>query len=190
MLGAKLELSLVRAAALPAAVVAGFTTPRSAATTACREVRQTGGVRIAASPAAVYALLDPRSPASRWALRGERIAEVGGRDHYRLTIPQLPDQSFRITLLHAVASSHISHECADWSGAPMGAALSSTSLYDIAPSESGSLVALTETTRFSAELGAFALNIHSFLMRMSMRADLLRLKYEAETGRDADARAS
>jgi hypothetical protein len=189
MLNPKTELFLIRFAALPVAIVSiGTGLGDNGVATPGEERRHVDGLIIKAPPQRIFDLLDPASSAHRWRIRRDELSAIDLRSGvYRLNSPSLPGQPILIRVLQRHSPTTISHECSAESGGVLGAALSSQSNYDIEPVGDGARVALTETTRFKAGLSGASLAAHSFLMKLSVRMDLLRLKYEAETGRDADA---
>jgi hypothetical protein len=190
MIGPRLELNALRAAALPAALAgATFFRPTRDLSTGEAAVRQTARIRIKATADAVYALLDPAAAHNRWVLRKEQLTPVGvtGRD-FRLESPKAPGVSFLIEVKKAAAPFRIVQRCSSADGGVMGAARGSTSVYELKDADGACETTLTETTEFVVGLPPFLFGFHALLMRFSMRMDLLRLKYEAETGRDADER--
>lgn len=189
MLDPKLELSLVRAAALPAAVAAGLAgLPAANGASAAKTVRHQARIWVKATPEQVHSLLDPNSSRNRWVIRRESVTPLGtsGRS-FRIETPALPDQAFHLEILSVERPFRISYRCGSADGALLGAASASVSVYNVVGDGEGCETTLEETTDFQGVDG-FPLSCHSLLMRLSLRMDLLRLKYEADTGLDADAR--
>ncbi len=188
MFGTRFELAFARTTALPGALLAApFHAPHAVGGSGT--VTQIAKIRIGAAPPAIFALLDPSAAANRWCLRGQTVEIVAAR-HFRLIESPESDRPFSLTVTKSLPPSRMAYRCSPEDGQPIGAVLSSASVYEIAPLGRGASVTLEETTEFISGLTRGSFAFHALAMRNSMRIDLLRLKFEAEEGRDADARAA
>ncbi len=188
----KLEFALVRLAALPASFLAAPLFVGSLGRERVGGVEQRASIRINAAPHHVHTLIDPAAEFNRWRIRGERIEAIDARaGFFRLFVPGMEDRPFELQVTSSTPAARLAATVHCEDRRPFGAIFSSSGVYDISPTNNGgSSVVLTETTLFLSGLPPFHLARHVLIMKLSMRMDLLRLKYEAETGRDADASTS
>ncbi len=188
----KIELSLTRIAALPGSLLAAPLFEDSLGRERVGGLPQSTSVRIKAPPPTVHSLLDPTATFNRWRIRNEVMDLVDARSgRYRHITAGMGDRAFEVHVTRSAPPSVIETTCYAEDRRPFGAVFSSSSAYKIEPTDSGgSFVTLMETTIFIAGMPPFHLARHALIMLMSMRMDLLRLKHEAETGRDADAKAA
>jgi hypothetical protein len=188
----RVELALLRLAAFPASALAAPFCAGTLGRERAGGLAQASSIDIDASPQTAHALLDPGSSFHRWRLRNERIEAIDARaGRFRYHAPVMEDRPFEIRVTRSTPPTVIETNTFAEDRRPFGAVLSSTGLYEIEPTNSGGCrVKLTETTIFLAGMPPYERARHAIMMLAAIRMDLLRLKYEAETGRDADARAA
>lgn len=190
MLSVPFQLAMGRAAAL---ALAGLLAPFYAAAIWSQGERRwaplpKARIRIKAAPTAIHRLLDPAAAKSRWTIRGQRLEAIDARaGKYRLFDPTASDRTFLLQVTQSSPAAFIGHVVKMEDGYCLGAVDHSESRYDIAAKDDGATsVTLTEATTFAHGLPRLHLAFQALIMRFSLSLDLLRLKYEAETGRDAD----
>lgn len=180
------ELFGLRLVALPAAAISA---PFRASTTDIHRatLTQSASIRINASPHDVHALLNPSQPANRWTIRRQALERIAGRaGAYRLHERSLPGRPILLEVTASNPGDRIAYRVGAEDGQAIGALARSASEYRLTRDDAGRCrVVLDETIEYEPRLNAQERAFHAALMKISMRNDLLRLKFEAETGRDA-----
>jgi hypothetical protein len=139
-------------------------------------------IDIAATPEAVYRLLDPTGSGHRWGLRGDRIVPVdGARRLFRLIDHRMPDDPFLLQVEDVVLGATVATTTFGEGGQPIGALAKSASRYDIEPAPGGCRVTLRETPTFLEGLSASHRKRHRKMLAQGVATDLEKLKAEAET---------
>lgn len=134
---------------------------------------------IPASPASVFAILDPASPhfvMRRMGLAVERLPETDEERH----VARHREGDFIITVMGRTTRMMMAYGVRRADGQAIGGFFGSASRYDLAPCAGGVRVTLDENINLCRRMGPFAQAFHELLMRSAIKITLWRLSAEAQ----------